>query len=131
MGERLVQPSLFFDYDIAGRTPFSMGLVQTVLAVLGGLFVLAPFPKIQSSPLIPLALFSLVTLLISTLYDYPHLSNFSGKMYRCLPMVQFPWRFLSVQALATSLFIALLRLVAYRTDYPSARFSLTAFSLLA
>ena len=35
-------------------------------------------------------------------------SEFLWKNVPLLPMVQFPWRFLSVQALATSLLIALL-----------------------
>lgn len=92
----LVQNRPLFDYSVASpsRTPFAMGLPQAVGAVLGGTVLLARLlqrlERTGGFILLGLALSTLmITPLSKPLWDYLPL----------LPMVQFPWRFLSVQAL--------------------------------
>ncbi len=90
----LVQPTLLFEYDIApgGPTPFAMGLAQAVLAGLGGLALLNR-RRIGRG-----WWFVLLGLAVSTLMITP-LSRPLWARLPLLPLVQFPWRFLSVQAL--------------------------------
>jgi hypothetical protein len=109
----LVQNCFFFDYSLSSpeRTPFAMGLTQAVGAALGGVVLLvrlvtarvgrpvggqpvgaglAPAPQATVSLLLGLVISTLmITPLSKPLWDHLPL----------LPMVQFPWRFLSVQAL--------------------------------
>jgi hypothetical protein len=106
----MVQPGLLFDFSTTTnhrlRSPFAMGLVQAAFATLGGLVLIVRLargsrqrptgpivgqPKIHSS-------FVLLGLFISTLMITP-LSQFLWDHLPLLPVVQFPWRFLSVQAL--------------------------------
>jgi hypothetical protein len=104
----LVQPSLLFNYAVVpGRTPFAMGLAQAVLALLGVAAIVVWWikrrrPETQSAFLVAgLALSTfLITPLSRPLWDSVPL----------LPFVQFPWRFLSVQAFFTSLVISYLGL---------------------
>ncbi len=103
-GLNLVQPSLLFDYAVVpGQTPFAMGLAQAVLALLGVAVIIVWWikrrrPETQSAFLVAgLALSTfLITPLSRPLWDNVPL----------LPFVQFPWRFLSVQAFFASLAIA-------------------------
>ena len=101
----LVQSTLIFDYDVAGMTPFSMGLVQAILTAAGLIAALLRLCRSGIRSLNPLTLFALLTLLISTLMITPA-SRPLWDHLPLLPMVQFPWRFLSVQALAAALLIA-------------------------
>jgi len=107
-GLDLVQPSPLFDYAIkVGQTPFAMGLAQAVLALLGAAAIVTWWvkrrhPEAQSTFFLAglaLATF-LITPLSRPLWDYIPL----------LPFVQFPWRFLSVQAFFASLVIGYLGL---------------------
>jgi len=102
-GWDLVQPSLVFDYAIsAQQQPFRMGLVQFLL-VLGGLIaVLVRWYRARRVE--RQGGFVVVLLLISTFMITP-LSRPLWDHVPLLPMVQFPWRFLSVQALAASLIV--------------------------
>ncbi len=105
-GLDLVQPSLLFDYAIeAGQTPFAVGLAQAVLALLGvaaivGWWVKRRRPEAQSAFLI--AGLALATFLITPL------SRLLWDNVPLLPFVQFPWRFLSLQAFFASLVIGYL-----------------------
>lgn len=93
----LVQRSVLFDYAITpdGGTPFAMGLAQAVLAGVGGVVLLVRGLRRRLDArwgfvLLGLALSTvMITPLSRPLWDHLPL----------LPMVQFPWRFLSVQAL--------------------------------
>ena len=118
-GLNLVQPSFAFNYSVALRTedggPFSMGMVQAVLLVVGAvvLIVRSPQSAVQSrkskveSPKSRFTfhvshLYLLSGLLLSTLMITP----FSKPLWDHLPLLeitQFPWRFLSVQALFTAM----------------------------
>ncbi|MBN1314372.1 MAG: hypothetical protein JXA42_02850, partial [Anaerolineales bacterium] len=113
----LIQTGLLFNYDIAGQTPFSMGLWQAVFTAVGFFCVLyhflsrtlvkQPDPAMnnqESQNIQPLAWFSLITLVISTLMILS-ISSPLWKSIPLLPMVQFPWRFLSIQALACALLL--------------------------
>jgi hypothetical protein len=94
----LVQNRLLFDYstvDHEVRSPFAMGLVQAVCAALGALSLLV---RRLRRKLDARWGFVLLGLLISTAMLTP-LSRPLWDHLPLLPVVQFPWRFLSVQAL--------------------------------
>ncbi|MBN1886541.1 MAG: hypothetical protein JW850_01070 [Thermoflexales bacterium] len=124
---KLVQPAPGFVYDTTSRlaSPFAMGFVQAIVAMLGAivncqwLMVNCQLlmsrssprsPDVQSDPVSGLrsptpspqslvaSPFLLTGLLLSTLMITP-LSRPLWDHLPLLPMVQFPWRFLSVQAL--------------------------------
>ncbi|MEA3397343.1 MAG: 6-pyruvoyl-tetrahydropterin synthase-related protein, partial [Chloroflexota bacterium] len=120
-GLDLVQPALLFDYSVAGTVseagPFAMGLVQTALALIGaGVLVKSRKSNVESQTSkvtehatrnTPYAIrnthyaFLLVGLIVSTLMITP----LSAPLWEHLPLLattQFPWRFLSVQALFTA-----------------------------
>ncbi len=103
----LIQPSLAFDYSTAPpRTPFAMGLMQAMAALAGAVALIATGRGGSGG----LRLFSLIGLLVSTLMITP----FSKPLWDALPLLslaQFPWRFLSVQALFASLAIGHLAIV--------------------
>lgn len=103
----LVQSSLLFNYDIGGSdTPFAMGLVQATLTVLGALALIAHLLRRRTDGQ---ALFILIGLALSTFMITP-LSRPLWDHLPLLPFVQFPWRFLSVQALFSALAIGALAL---------------------
>ncbi len=120
----LVQDRLLFDYsptagDVA-RSPFAMGAVQAGFAVLGGLqlVVRGVRRRLQAR-----WAFVLIGLLISTAMITP-LSRPLWDYLPLLPIVQFPWRFLSVQALftaaATAALVGSISVpVARSADHPS------------
>ncbi len=96
----LVQNRFLFDYSVAAghkvRSPFAMGLAQALLAGLGGLVLLVR--GVVRRRLEIRWGFILLGLLLSTLMITP-LSHLLWDHLPLLPVVQFPWRFLSVQAL--------------------------------
>ena len=101
----LVQRNLLFDYDVApgGASPFAMGLPQAALAALGGLVLVARELRRRGVSGTRKAGATrcgvvLLGLLISTAMITP-LSRCFWDHLPLLPMIQFPWRFLSVQAL--------------------------------
>jgi hypothetical protein len=99
----LIQSSPAFDYNTEPtHTPFAMGLTQAVLAAAG---VMALLNSRRGS--IGFRLFILLGLSASTVMITP-LSKFLWDALPLLPLAQFPWRFLSVQALFTSLAIGYL-----------------------
>ncbi|MDH7487998.1 MAG: 6-pyruvoyl-tetrahydropterin synthase-related protein [Anaerolineae bacterium] len=117
----LVQRTPLFDYRVdAAGTPFAMGLVQAILAAAGALWMIlvgaqhaaplrhraasmqqhaAPRPCVDGA-----GLWALAFLLIATAFITP-LSRPLWARIPLLPFAQFPWRFLSVQALAAALVI--------------------------
>ena len=104
-GLDLIQPTLFFNPDpTPGRpTPFSMGLLQTI-ATLAGLLVLG-WRTVRSRQWSSLNSFILLGLGLSTFMITP----LSAWLWEHLPLIrytQFPWRFLSIQALFTAMLIA-------------------------
>jgi hypothetical protein len=97
-GLNLVQRTLGFDYSVAGQVtaagPFAMGLVQAALAGAGA--VAARRRRCSAR-----CRYCLVGLLIATLMITP----LSAPLWAHVPLLeitQFPWRFLSVQALFTA-----------------------------
>jgi len=114
----LVQRRLLFDYsvapDLTGRSPFAMGLAQAVLAALGMLLLIVRGFRRR---LEARGWFVLVGLLISTIMITP-LSRFLWDHLPLLPLVQFPWRFLSVQSLFTAAATAAL-IPLSSTNHPS------------
>ena len=92
----LVQRSPAFDFDVADGGAFRMGLLQALLALAGGGVLLATWRRSAASRLnngfillLTLAATLLITPLSRPLWDAIPL----------LPYTQFPWRFLSIQAL--------------------------------
>ncbi|MDW8067520.1 MAG: 6-pyruvoyl-tetrahydropterin synthase-related protein [Anaerolineae bacterium] len=139
--QNLVQNRFFFDYSLSSpdRTPFAMGLPQAIGAALGGLVLWVRLTSGRHGPRarpmratvgrgqpqgLPLraTIYLLVGLVISTLMITP----LSRPLWDCLPllpMVQFPWRFLSVQAL----FAAAVLGMALRTQNAKALSALPCF----
>ncbi len=99
----LVQRSFFFDYRVAATEneagPFAMGLAQAGLTVLGLGMVLRSWGRRRA---FVAGAFLLATVMITPLsrplWEHLHL----------LAMTQFPWRFLSVQALFAAAAIGVL-----------------------
>ncbi len=105
-GLDLVQPSLAFDYAItADKQPFAMGLVQTLLAVAGLTALVTWWIRRHR---VELHSAFLVLLLATSTFMITPLSRPLWDHLPLLPLLQFPWRFLSLQALATSLLTAYL-----------------------
>ena len=97
----LVQMQIWHDYTINGKQdPFSMGLGQAILALGGILALLARLLK--RDRIEPLQGLGLVALVIYTWLITPG-SRWVWDHLPLLPMAQFPWRLLSVQALAIAL----------------------------
>ncbi len=101
----LVQPGLIFRYTGCPAS-FAMSLPQVILALIGIIVVIrhssfvirhSPFSILNSQ-------FSTLSLILSTWLITP-LSRPLWAHLPLLPMVQFPWRFLSVQALFAALLI--------------------------
>jgi hypothetical protein len=102
-GMDLIQPGFIFDYAHADdTTPFAMGLVQAILA-LGGIVLLvarraSPRYAIRSTQ------YAFLGLVLSTWLVTP-LSRPLWDRVPLLQIIQFPWRFLSVQAFFAALLI--------------------------
>ncbi|MCL6429773.1 MAG: hypothetical protein K6V36_02795 [Anaerolineae bacterium] len=103
-GRNLVQPGLLFDYTLdGGHTPFAIGGLQAAL-VVGGLAVIAGSwvwrRRLRWADL------ALVPLVAYAVWPITPSSAVAWESLPLLPMVQFPWRFLSIVALATALVAA-------------------------
>jgi len=109
----LVQPTLFFDYEVGKTTPFAMGSAQAVLAVLGIGVMLGR--AIRQRKLDRLAAFTLIGLLISTFMITP-LAKLLWDHVPYLPIVQFPWRFLTIQAMFTAMATGQIPNTRYQTS---------------
>ena len=92
----LIQPSVLFSYGIGGErtTPFSMGLVQSILTGAGAFVLVHRMIRKRTWLRDGFLLFGLG---LSTLMITP-LSRLLWDHIPLLPFAQFPWRFLSVQA---------------------------------
>jgi len=102
----LVQHSLVFDYAItADKEPFRMGMVQAILALAGLTAVVVWW--IQQRRVESHSAFLVLLLAASTFMITPF-SRILWDHIPLLPLVQFPWRLLALQALATSLVVAYL-----------------------
>ncbi len=128
-GVELIQPSLIFDYAVAGDNAFRMGLVQGLAALMGTAALLyATLGKRLVAPVI--AAFIILSLLVSTLMIMP-LSRLLWDSLPLLPFTQFPWRFLSVQAFFAALATGALGLIPWhRLWVPLAAFLLIAAAFL-
>jgi hypothetical protein len=105
-GVDLVQRAIAFDYVItADQNPFRMGLVQAILALAGLVGVIVWW--LRSRHVEANSAFWAFLAVSSTLMITP-LSRPLWARVPLLPMVQFPWRFLSIQAFAASLLVAYL-----------------------
>ncbi|MCA9963737.1 MAG: hypothetical protein KC423_05830 [Anaerolineales bacterium] len=110
-GLDLVQTSWLFDYTVGGGRAFRMGLVQGLTAVSGLLLLLLNRQerKEEKSPhlsaFVRVPFFPIATLLIATFMITPW-SRWLWDHLPLLPFTQFPWRFLSVQALGAALVTA-------------------------
>ena len=125
-GLDLVQRTFAFNYDVAPRAedagPFAMGLVQAALALAGVVSLMAngkwrmvnhesritnhesPIPNSPSRPVY--CLLSTVYLLFCLALATFMITPLSKPLWDHLPLLeitQFPWRFLSVQALFTAI----------------------------
>lgn len=108
----LVQPDLLFSFDVdAAGTPFSMGLIQAFLGLAG--FLAIPVVSVirrselaidNSQLTIHNSLFFTGTTLVATFLITPW-SRPLWDHIPLLPFVQFPWRWLSVQAFGLSIVI--------------------------
>ena len=122
----LIQNSIGFDYSIAPTTggtptaggttapgsnsPFAMGLVQAIGTVAGLVVLIGTWKKDSHGRF---RLFVLIGLALSTFMITP----LSKPLWDTLPLLsytQFPWRFLSIQALFTSLAIGYLATILSR-----------------
>jgi hypothetical protein len=99
-GVNLVQPTLAFDYDVGTTTPFAMSSAQAALAAIGVVAIAAR--AIRRRRLDRLPTFTLIGLVISTWLITP-LSKPVWDHAPFWPLLQFPWRYLSAQAVFTAL----------------------------
>ena len=105
----LVQGSFFFDYTVDDGNAFRMGLVQAGLAILG--LGVGGWGLVRRNP--TALVFVAFGLLIATFMLTP-LSRLLWDYLPLLSFTQFPWRFLSVQALFTALVTGGLALLPWR-----------------
>ena len=96
----LVQPTLAFDYDVGKTTPFAMSSVQAALTAIG--VIVIAVKAVRRRRLDRLPTFTLIGLLISTWLITP-LSKPVWDHLPFWPLLQFPWRYLSAQAVFTAL----------------------------
>ncbi|MCB0029955.1 MAG: hypothetical protein KDE28_18700, partial [Anaerolineales bacterium] len=113
-----VQPDLLFDFDVAAGGAFRMGLVQLLLAVAGGgAWLWAGRQERGWLGWLPAGY--ALSLALGAGFMISSLSSFLWANLPLLSYAQFPWRFLSVQALGTALLTAgLARLPARRYVVP-------------
>ena len=110
----LIQPSLFFNFDVgsATSTPFALGLAQAALTLVALLFALtSAIRKAHNTSRFTFVIAHLphAVVILSFFISIFMLTPLSRPLWDTLPLlpfVQFPWRFLSVQALFASALIA-------------------------
>ena len=103
----LLQPQILFDYSLSSaQDPFRMGLVQVTLILAGSLALAFRWRHIRRIARVT-AVLALLTLAITTLLMTP-LSELIWEHVPLLEYAQFPWRLLSIQALAGALLIGYL-----------------------
>ncbi len=128
-GRNLVQTGLLFDYTLdGGHTPFAIGGLQAAL-IAGGLAVILGSWAWRRRP--RWGDLALVPLLAYAVWPITPSSAVAWEKLPLLPMVQFPWRFLSIVALATALVaaVALSRLGRLRWLTPVLVLALAASAL--
>lgn len=130
-GADLVQPSFLFDWQVAGQAAFRMGLAQLLLIVAGLLALLWRARRAGKSqrPRLLALTFTVAMLLIATFMITP-LSRRLWESLPLLPYTQFPWRFLSVQALAGALLSGGLALLPGRRVWALAGVALLLLAML-
>jgi hypothetical protein len=102
-GANLVQPALAFDYEVGSEhTPFAVGTVQAVLTLLGWVLTIVSWLRGGNWRHTG---FWAGGLILSTFLITP-LARPLWAHVPVLPLVQFPWRFLSVQAFFGALVVA-------------------------
>ena len=96
----LIQPTFFYNPDVAGGNAFRMGLVQAAL-ILGGLIVAAVKrfwgPRSGARSGSPVNMLLIGGFLLATFMLSPYSIGLWDRL-PLLPFAQFPWRFLSIQA---------------------------------
>ncbi len=119
----LVQQSFAFDYDVVEGKSFAMGLLQTILALVGMVSIAyyawkkhkrAPdSSNSDEAPSLVSTLFIAISLIIATIM----ITALSRPLWENLPLLsfaQFPWRFLSIQAFAAALAAGGIALLPWR-----------------
>lgn len=116
----LVQNSIGFDYaitvDAQSGTPFAMGLAQALGTGAGLVALIVTWRRARDRAF---RVFSVLGLLVSTVMITP-LSRVLWDTLPLLPLTQFPWRFLSIQALFAAVTIG------YLVPRPAPRITLAA-----
>jgi hypothetical protein len=98
-GWELIQPAFVFDYAVTeSANPFRMGLVQAVFALLGVLGLILGWQKGSRREI-----GFVVVLMLGATWMITPLSRMAWEGLPLLEFTQFPWRFLSVQAVGTAL----------------------------
>ncbi len=104
----LIQNSIGFDYSIAADpqsgTPFAMGLIQAIGTGAGLIALIATWRRVRDRFFWA---FIVIGLIVSTAMITP-LSRVLWDTLPLLPLAQFPWRFLSIQAVFASFAIGYL-----------------------
>jgi hypothetical protein len=127
-GFDLVQTDMVFEYSPDGGNAFRMGLVQAGLALAGGVVLMVAWRAAAVSR--GRLAFILVGALVATLMITP-LSRPLWENLPLLPFTQFPWRFLSVQALFIALLTGALALLPGRPSNAPLMAGLASLVLLA
>lgn len=104
----LIQNSIGFDYSIAADpqsgTPFAMGLIQAIGTGAGLIALISTWRRVRDRFFWA---FIVIGLIVSTAMITP-LSKVLWDTLPLLPLTQFPWRFLSIQAVFASFAIGYL-----------------------
>lgn len=99
-GRDLIQPGLLFDYRLqADRTPFVIGGLQAALIAAASATIVVDWLRRRRPRWADL---SLLPLLAYAIWPVTPSSRVLWANVPLLPMAQFPWRFLSIVALATA-----------------------------
>nr|MBP7689272.1 hypothetical protein [Thermoflexales bacterium] len=125
----LIQTSIGFDYSITADpqsgTPFAMGLVQAIGTGAGLVVLIATWRRARDRSFRG---FVVLGLIVSTLMITP-LSKVLWDTLPLLPLTQFPWRFLSIQAVFAALMIG--QLITHHAPRTTAFASLVGVALAA
>ena len=125
----LIQNSIGFNYSIAAdpqsSTPFAMGLIQAIGTGAGLIALMATWRRARDRWF---RAFVVIGLIVSTLMITP-VSKVVWDTLPLLSLTQFPWRFLSIQALFCAFAIGYLATLF--THYATRNTLLTSFSGVA